>query len=235
MRGLRRLWPLALVLIAVAALLRWFVFAPRQRLASVESPRLQKGRPAWQDPAVTPRSWPQAESAPAAPAAEDAPGENAADSEDGVDEMGAAWAAVDMAQVRTAMPDNLYFQQAAPTKDPQVEERREAERERWNTEYGKILSGTATEEEIRAYYDHRARLSGDYIEFTTYLLDHYGGELPERDIGLLELARRLHQARLEEVPRKMEEALERKGQQDAARAAWLADEAAFQHRDPGSE
>lgn len=143
------------------------------------------------------------------------------------DGMAAAWAAVDMDAVRRAMPDNLYFQLSAPTEDEAELERRRAERDRWNTEYGKILSGTGTEEEIRSFYDQRAQLSSDYIEFATYLLDHYRETLPERDVGMLELARRLHAARIEEIPRKVEEAYERKRQQDAARAAWLAGEAEF--------
>jgi hypothetical protein len=134
---------------------------------------------------------------------------------------------VDLDEARKALPDNLYWKLSAPTNDPQLQEWRDAERARWNVEYGKILSGTATEEEIRAYYDQRARLSGDYVEFATYVLDHYGDTLPERDTGLLKLARRLHLARLEEIPRKVEEALQRKQAQDAARAAWLADQAQF--------
>lgn len=143
------------------------------------------------------------------------------------DAIAEAWSVVDLDEVRKALPNNLYFDLSAPTNDPDVIAERQAERERWNVEYGKVLSGTGTEEEIRDYYDQRARLSTDYVEFTTYLLDHYGDELPERDVGLLELARRLHLARLEEIPRKVEEALERKHQQDAVREAWLADEAAF--------
>lgn len=141
--------------------------------------------------------------------------------------MGAAWAAVDMEEVRKAMPDNLYWNLASPTKDPAVLEERDAERARWNVEYGKMLSGTGTEEEIRTFYDYRARLSGDYIEFATYLVDHYGSILSERDINLLKLVIRLHRARLEEIPRKIEVALERKRAQDAARAAWLADQKIF--------
>lgn len=142
--------------------------------------------------------------------------------------MGGNWDGVDMDAVRAALPDNLYWQLSVPTKDEQVNEERERERARWNVEYGKVLSGTGTEEEIRAYYDYKSRLSGDYIEFSTYLLDHYEAELPGQDVALLRLARRLHQARLEEVPRKLEEAFERKRAQDAARAAWLADQAAFE-------
>jgi hypothetical protein len=90
-----------------------------------------------------------------------------------------------------------------------------------------VLSGTGSEAEIRAYYDDRARLSGDYVEFATYLIDHYGEVLPERDVSLLTLARRLHLARLEEIPRRMEEALQRRDEQDEARRRWLEDERAF--------
>jgi hypothetical protein len=138
-----------------------------------------------------------------------------------------AWSNVDLDAVRRKMPDNLYFELSAPTKDEAVLERRAAERQRWNVEYGKMLSGTGTEEEIRAYYDQRARLSGDYVEFTTYLLDNHRAELPERDVAMIELARRMHLARLEEIPRQVQEARERKRKQDEARAAWLADEAEF--------
>jgi hypothetical protein len=154
------------------------------------------------------------------------------------DATAAAWAAVDLEEVRKALPNNLYFDLSAPTRDPDVLAERQAERDRSNVEYGKVLSGTGTDEEIRDYYDQRARLSTDYVELTTYLLDHYIDDLPERDVGLLQLARRLHLARLEEIPRKVEEALERKRQQDAVREAWLADEAAFgaaDHDDAGDE
>jgi hypothetical protein len=188
--------------------------------------------------APTPRA-PAHPAAPAAPAAKvpqagGPPGDMTPPqlSREEVDAMGAAWSAVDMEEVRKAMPDNLYWKLSAPTQDPQVIEEREAERSRWNVEYGKILSGTASEEEIRTYYDNRARLSGDYIEFASYLVDHYEGTLSERDIGLLKLAIRLHRARLEELPRKIEEAFERKRQQDAAREAWLADQAIFGNANP---
>ncbi|MEO8604557.1 MAG: hypothetical protein ABI629_18445 [bacterium] len=143
------------------------------------------------------------------------------------DAIAAAWAKVDLAAVRKALPDNLYWTQAMPTQDEAEIERRASERQRWNELYGKILSGTGSDEEIRAYFDERAHLSGDYVEFTTYLLDHYSDDLLERDVSLLQLARRLHLARLEEVPRRMQEALERKQQQDEARAKWQAEERDF--------
>jgi hypothetical protein len=138
------------------------------------------------------------------------------------------WSAVDLDAVRDALPDNLYWEMSAPTSDPAEMARREEERARWNREYGKVLSGTATDQEIDAYFALRRTISEDAIAFSDHLLDHYGDVLPERDVGLLELARRLHRARLEEMPRRMADARERKREQDRLREAWLADEAAFE-------
>jgi hypothetical protein len=137
------------------------------------------------------------------------------------------WEAIDMEEVRRAMPDNMYWDMSAPTQDEAELERRRLERERWNVEYGKVLSGTGTEEDVRNYYDHRARLFGDYIEFTTYLIENYGETLSERDLGLLMLARKLSQARIEGIPRKVEESLARTRAQIAAREAWKADQKLF--------
>ena len=47
------------------------------------------------------------------------------------------------------------------------------------------------------------------------------------NVGLLQFARRMHLSRLEEIPRRMQEALERKRAQDEARARWRAEEAEF--------
>ena len=144
-----------------------------------------------------------------------------------LDPLRGTWEHVDMEAMRRALPDNLYWTMAVPTDDPRIQAERDAERAHWNDEYGKVLSGTGSLAEIDAYYDHRYRVSSDYVEFTRHLLTHYGSELPERDVALLELAERLHLARLAELPRRLEEARVRKQQQDAAREAWRADEEAF--------
>jgi hypothetical protein len=151
------------------------------------------------------------------------------------DPMRLPWGIVDLDAVRDALPDNTYWRMAAPTDDLRVQQEREDERSRWNVEYGKVLSGTGTEEEIQAYFAHRQRMSADYVEFVGYVLDHYGDRLPDQDVGLLELARKLHLARLEEIPRKTQEAIERKQAQDAAREAWLQQEAEFAAGDTGAE
>jgi hypothetical protein len=138
------------------------------------------------------------------------------------------WEALDMDDVRAAMPDNVYWKMAAPTQDPDLIKWREEERARWNVEYGKVLSNTATAEEIDAYYAERKRLSDDYLEFVVYVLANYGNAIPREGAALLKLAGEMHALRLEEMPRQMAEAHERREAHDAARRAWLEEQKAFE-------
>jgi hypothetical protein len=131
------------------------------------------------------------------------------------------WAAVDLAEIQRALPDNVYWKMAAPTKDPEVLRRREEERARWNVEYGKVISNTATDEEIDKFYAEKQRLSEDYLEFIVYLGTHYGDALGPRELAMLKLAGEMHHQRLEELPRKIREAHE------AARQAWLEQQKEF--------
>lgn len=135
--------------------------------------------------------------------------------------------AVDLEEVRAALPDNLYWQTSAPTADPALLEEREREKAFRNEQYGKILSGTGTDAEILDYYDQRMRASTDAVQFADYLLEHYGSDLTDQDQTLLHVARRLHLARLEEIPRRLQEARERRAAQDEARRQWLEEEAEF--------
>ena len=135
---------------------------------------------------------------------------------------------VDLEEVRAALPDNLYWETAAPTDDPAVQEARERAKALRNELYGKVLSGTATDPEILDYYDYRMRASTDYVAFVDYLLEHHVAELTDQDHGLLLVARKLHLARLEEIPRRIQEARERKAAQDEARRAWREDQEAFE-------
>lgn len=176
--------------------------------------------------------------APPAPASPDpAPVDEALDAskgppqeQDAFDLPDTPWAAVDLGRVREAMPDNLFWKMAMPTRDPDVLRAREEERARWNVEYGKVLSNTATAEEIDAFYAHRQKLSGDYVEFATFVLAEYGDKLPQRDVGLLKVAVELNLARLQEIPRQIEEANERRVKHDAARRAWLEQQRAFDEK-----
>lgn len=183
----------------------------------------QDAPPAASNAVATPAPAPAAEPDPAEPGtAQSAPDAGAA-----LDAEAPAFASIDLEAAREALPDNLYWETAAPTSDPRLLGDRERAKVHWNDQYGKILSGTGTEEEIRAFYDHRMRLSSDSVRFVDWVLEHQGDSLSEQDLELLHVAKRLHLARLAEVPRRMQEALDRKVQQDAAREAWLAAEREF--------
>jgi hypothetical protein len=165
-------------------------------------------------------------------AAAEASGEAAESGPEGVPgdtdfESALRWSLVDLESVREALPENLYWKMSSPSSDPELLAWREEERARWNREYGKVLSGIASDEEIADYFELRRRISEDAVEFSVYLSSHFGSVLPERDLGLLSLASRLHQARLEELPRREAEAIARKQELDRRREAWLRDEAAF--------
>jgi hypothetical protein len=185
--------------------------------------------PAPPEPGARPAAQAPPEAAPARPAGPPAPAapEPALEAPLGL-------GSVDLGEVRAALPDNLYWQTAAPSDDPTLLEAREHEKAYRNELYGKILSGTGSDAEILEYYDYRARASTDYVQFVDYLLEHYGSDLSDQDQTLLHLARRLHLARLEEIPRRIQEARERKAQQDEARRAWLEQEQEFRG-DAGAE
>jgi hypothetical protein len=127
---------------------------------------------------------------------------------------------VDLERLRARIPDNLYWILGAPTQDPQALRTRAQEQQRWNQLYGEVLSGTASEQEIRRYYDHRRQLSQDYIELARLVLQEYPAELPERDRGLYQLSIEMHTTRLAEIPRQIEEAMARKQDQDRRREEW---------------
>ena len=114
---------------------------------------------------------------------------------------------VDLEPLRRRLPDNLYWRIGAPTKDPQVLRWREEEERHWNGLNRKVLSHTATEEEIREYYGHRRKVSEDLMVFARLVLQEYGAQLPEAERGLYELSLWMHYTRLEELPQQLQSAL----------------------------
>lgn len=129
---------------------------------------------------------------------------------------------VDLADVKLALPDNSYWRLFAPTDDPEVEAARAKEQAEWNQVYGRTLSGEASEAEIDRYIEYRQRLSEDQLQLLAHILNKYGDRLPPRDRGLLELGVQMHRARLKQLPRDRELAIQRKLEQDEKRAAWQA-------------
>jgi hypothetical protein len=238
MRGGSSRSPLAIaaVLLLVAGLVTWWGMrrpakpspeSPQATLArAIESARLKVAAGALPSPALA--LPPLDADDDARPTRERNPLDPLGD----VDDPGAAWASVDMEAIRAALPDNTYWKMGAPTKDPEVLRWREEERARWNVEYGKVLSNTATAEEIDAYYAERQKLSNDYLEFIVHLLTNYGYQIPMRDVALMKLAAEMHLARLEEIPRQITEAQARREEHDAARRAWLEEQKAFEKDSP---
>ena len=206
--------PVVVVILLVAAGTLWWGLndrpAPPRATSEVERPTTTL-KTAGTPPDAAPSAEVPTAGAPGVPESSDTP-----------------WAAVDMAKVREAMPDNIYWKMSFPTKDEAVIRERQEERDRWNVEYGKVLSGTATAEEVDAYYAHQQKLFQDYVEFGTYLLVQFGDKLSIRDVGLLKVAVELNMARLEELPRKLAEAQERRAAHDAARRAWLEEQKEFE-------
>ncbi len=127
---------------------------------------------------------------------------------------------MDLVKLRERLPDNLYWSLGAPTTDPTELRQREEEAQRWSTLNGKVVSNTATEEEIHQYYEHRREVSEDFIEFARTVLQEYGDQLPDQERGMYELSIRMHSTRLEELPREIDEALARMHLQDERRQRW---------------
>lgn len=127
---------------------------------------------------------------------------------------------VDLELLRAKLPDNLYWEEGIPTRDPEVLKKRAEDKQRWNDLYGKVLSGMATEEEVYAYYTYRRKVSEDFIAFATTVLSEYGDRLPERDRGLYELSINMHRTRLQELPRQEADSLAHRQAQQQRREAW---------------
>lgn len=128
--------------------------------------------------------------------------------------------AVDLEALRQKIPDNLYWQTDAPSSDPEVLRLRAEEKKSWETLRGLVVSNTASEAQIDQYYDHQKKVSEDYLQLSTLVLEEYGDDLPDPEAGAHELSVKLHAQRLREIPRHREEARARKLIQDQKREAW---------------
>lgn len=137
------------------------------------------------------------------------------------------WGDIDLREAQAVMPDNLYWKWGAPTSDPDELAAREAEKQRRNKEYGRVLAGDANEEEVGAYYDYRERLSADYLEFAQWMRNRYGDALPQQLAGLLDLSAKLHAARLLQTPDDRERALEHSRTRARIREEWQREQAEF--------
>jgi hypothetical protein len=116
---------------------------------------------------------------------------------------------VDLESLRSKIPDNRYWDLAAPTSDPVVAQARAQRALRSNKAYGRILANEASAVEIREYYGEKKRISTDYLELVSLVLKEKANDLPERDRALFELTASLHRARLDQIARDLADALAR--------------------------
>lgn len=112
--------------------------------------------------------------------------------------------------LRPQIPNNLYWELDAPTRDVEVAKQRAARAKKRNDDYGRILSNEAEEGQIREYYDERRRISNDYLQLSALVLEGKAGEVSERDRGLFELTVNLHRERLKQIERDQLDALARR-------------------------
>lgn len=117
--------------------------------------------------------------------------------------------ALDLEKLRAEIPDNVYWKLDAPTSDVAVAKERAEQAKRRNTALGRIQANEASEQEIRAYYDERRRVSTDYLQLAKLVLEGKAGEVSDRDRGLFELTVTLHQGRLQQIERDQSDALGR--------------------------
>ncbi len=116
---------------------------------------------------------------------------------------------LDLEALRAQIPDNLYWKYDAKTSEVAVAKERAERAKQRNAMYGRIQANEASESELRAYYDERRRLSNDYLQLTTLVLEGKAGEVSERDRGLFELTANLHRDRLKQIERDQSDALSR--------------------------
>ena len=95
-----------------------------------------------------------------------------------------------------------------------------------------MLSGDASEDEVRAYYDYRKRLSTDYLEFADYMRRRFDSSLSDEFKSMLDLAVKLHTARLAQLPADREAALEHARERAKIREEWRRQQEEFGNATP---
>ena len=140
---------------------------------------------------------------------------------------GLVYGDIDLREARELMPDNLYWKNGAPTKDPEVLAAREQEQKRRNEEYGRVLSGDASEDEVKAYYDYRRRLAADYVEFSEFMQRKLRDSSNEELRGLMDLALKMNAEKLRQLPAELEDALARSRERAQVREDWRKQQEEF--------
>jgi hypothetical protein len=140
---------------------------------------------------------------------------------------GLVYGELDLREALALMPDNLYWQRGSPTKDPEVLARREAEEKKRNEEYGRVLAGDASEDEVKAYYDYKKRLSSDYLEFSEFMSRRFKNADNKEFVGMLDLAMKMHAERLKLLDGELADALELSRERAKVREDWKRQQEEF--------
>lgn len=133
---------------------------------------------------------------------------------------GLVYGEIDLREARALMPDNMYWKFASPTKDEKILAERAEETRRRNEEYGRVISGDASEDEVKAYYDYRKRMASDYYEFAEFMSRRYKNSDNEQFRGMLDLAMKLNAQRLAQIPQELADALARAVDRAKVREDW---------------
>ena len=144
------------------------------------------------------------------------------------DDRALSWAKVDLDAIRDEIPDNLYWEMAAPTQDEALKAHREERREALKQQANLISAKHATEEQIREYFAYQNQLSNDYVEFSTILLNKHRNDMDETDVSMQTLALQMHLSRLQEIPGKLAQALKNREEFVATKNEWLANKDAYE-------
>lgn len=140
---------------------------------------------------------------------------------------GLVWGDIDLREARELMPDNLYWKYGAPTKDEAVLAEREAEKKRRNEEYGRVLAGDASEDDVKAWYEQRRRLAADYVEFAEFMQRKLRDSSNEQLRGMMDLALKMNAEKLRQLPAEMEDALARSRERAQIREEWRRQQQEF--------
>jgi hypothetical protein len=140
---------------------------------------------------------------------------------------GLVYGDIDLREAKELMPDNLYWKWGSPTKDEKLLEERAQERRRRNEEYGRVLAGDANEDEVRAYYDYRRKLSSDYLEFAEFMARRHRNSENEQFRGMLDLAVNMNADRLKQLAADEEAALAKSRDQARLREEWRRQQEEF--------
>jgi hypothetical protein len=112
---------------------------------------------------------------------------------------------IDVNELKELFPDNL----AVPSVSDEERRAKIKARQARNQAYGLIAANKATAEQIQAYYEQQSELAADSIEIIEFILDKYGGQLDERERAKQAFLLRQFQKRLEIIPKKEQQALQR--------------------------